>query len=134
LALVVAPDHPLAGLAEVSVRELGVESFIAHNVRSPYRERVVKTFEKYKTPLNISIELPTLESIKRLVEQGMGVALMPRSAAGLEITRGQLSAVSVREMRLERRLFLVYRRDAKLSHAAIAFIKATRAVHKPEVS
>jgi DNA-binding transcriptional LysR family regulator len=134
LALVVAPDHPLAGLAEVSVRELGVESFIAHNVRSPYRERVVKTFEKYKTPLNISIELPTLESIKRLVEQGMGVALMPRSAAGLEITRGQLSAVSVREMRLERRLFLVYRRDAKLSHAAIAFIKATRAVHKPEAS
>jgi len=133
LALIVAPDHPLAGRAEVSVRELGVESFVAHNVRSPYRERVVKTFEKYRTPLNISIELPTLESIKRLVEQGMGVALMPRSAARVEVERNQLAAVPVREMKLERRLFLVYRRDAKLSHAAVAFIKAIRAVHRPEL-
>ena len=131
LALLVAPGHPLAGRKVVSVRELGLESFVAHNVRSPYRERVVRTFEKYKTPLNISIEMPTLESIKRLVEQGLGVALMPRSAAHGEVTRGQLASVSVREMRLERRLFLVYRRDAKLSHAAVAFIKATRAVHRP---
>src|SRR3979490_2215496 len=51
LALVVAPDHPLAAKKIVSVRELGAESFIAHNVPSPYRERVVKTFEKYRTPL-----------------------------------------------------------------------------------
>ena len=62
LALIVAPDHPLAGRAEVSVRELGAESFIAHNVASPYRERVVRTFEKYRTPLNISLEMPTLEA------------------------------------------------------------------------
>jgi len=134
LALVVAPSHPLAQRTEVNVRELGVESFVAHNVRSPYRERVVKTFEKHKTPLNISIELPTLESIKRLVEQGLGVALMPRSAARAEVERGQLSAISVRDMPLERRLFLVYRRDAKLSHAAVAFIKAMRSIHRPEAS
>src|SRR6185436_12952382 len=67
LALVVAPDHPLAAKKVVSVRELGAETFIAHNVSSPYRERVIKTFEKYRTPLNISMELPTLEAIKRLV-------------------------------------------------------------------
>jgi len=80
IALIVSPSHPLAAKQVVSVRELGAESFIAHNVPSPYRERVVKTFEKYKTPLNISMEMPTLESIKRLVEQEMGVALVPRFA------------------------------------------------------
>ena len=72
LALIVAPDHPLAEKTMVSVRDLGAESFIAHNVASPYRERVIKTFEKYKTPLNISMEMPTLEAIKRFVERGMG--------------------------------------------------------------
>ncbi|MGH9905148.1 MAG: LysR substrate-binding domain-containing protein, partial [Pyrinomonadaceae bacterium] len=72
LALITAPDHPLANRDVISVRELGAESFIAHNVASPYRERVVRTFEKYKTPLNISMEMPTLEAIKRFVEQGMG--------------------------------------------------------------
>lgn len=128
LALVVAPDHPLAGRESVSVKDLGAESFIAHNVPSPYRERVVRTFEKFRTPLNISMELPTLEAIKRLVEQKMGVALVPRLTAQEEIARGQLSALTVREMRLERRLHLIYRKGATLSHAARAFLRVAKSV------
>ncbi|HSS21603.1 MAG TPA: LysR family transcriptional regulator [Pyrinomonadaceae bacterium] len=126
LALIVAPDHPLAGKDVVSVRELGAESFIAHNVPSPYRERVVRTFEKYRTPLNISMEMPTLEAIKRFVEGGMGVALVPRLTAQTEIARGQVVALTVREMKLERRLYLVYRKGATLSHAARAFLRIAR--------
>ncbi|HUQ32170.1 MAG TPA: LysR substrate-binding domain-containing protein [Pyrinomonadaceae bacterium] len=126
LALIVAPHHQLAGKKIVSVKELGVESFIAHNVRSPYREKVVQTFEKHRTPLNISMELPTLEAIKRFVEQGMGVALVPRLAAQAEIDRKQVVAIPVREMRLERRLYLIYRKGAKLSHAARAFLNVAR--------
>jgi DNA-binding transcriptional LysR family regulator len=126
LALIVAPKHPLAGKKIVSVKELGVETFIAHNVRSPYREKVVQTFEKHRTPLNISMELPTLEAIKRFVEQGMGVALVPRLAAQAEIGRGQVVAITVREMRLERKLYLIYRKGAKLSHAARAFLNVAR--------
>lgn len=126
LALVVAPDHPLAAKKTVSVRELGAEAFIAHNVPSPYRERVVKTFEKHRTPLNISMEMPTLEAIKRLVETGLGVALIPRLAAQAEIDRKQLAGLSVKEMRLERRVHLIYRRGATLSHAAKAFLTVAR--------
>src|SRR5437660_5207453 len=46
LALIVATDHPLAGKKVVSVRELGAEAFIAHNVPSPYRQRAIMTVEK----------------------------------------------------------------------------------------
>ena len=134
LALVVAPDHPLASKKIVSVRELGAESFIAHNVPSPYRERVVKTFEKYRTPLNISMEMPTLEAIKRLVENGLGVALIPRLAAQTEIARKQLAGLSVKEMRLERRVHLIYRRSAALSHAAKAFLTVARGVPERSTS
>ena len=130
LALIVPPDHPLADKKVVSVRELGAESFIAHNVASPYRERVVRTFEKYRTPLNISLEMPTLEAIKRFVEQGMGVALVPRLTAQAEIARGQVAALTVREMRLERRLHLIYRKGATLSHAARAFLRIARELQK----
>jgi DNA-binding transcriptional LysR family regulator len=126
LALIVAPGHPLAQKETVSVRELGAESFIAHNVPSPYRERVVRTFEKYKTPLNISMEMPTLEAIKRLVEQEMGVALVPRLTAQAEISRKQLAALTVREMRFERRLHVIYRKGATLSHAAKAFLRVAK--------
>lgn len=130
LALIVAPDHPLAEKGTVSVRELGAESFIAHNVPSPYRERVVRTFEKYKTPLNISLEMPTLEAIKRFVEDGMGVALVPRLTAQAEIRRKLVVALTVREMRLERRLHLIYRKGASLSHAARAFLRVAREMQK----
>lgn len=126
IALIVPADHPLAGKRVVSVRDLGAESFIAHNVPSPYRERVIKTFERYRTPLNISMEMPTLEAIKRLVENGLGVALVPRLAAQAEVERGQVAGLTVQEMRLERRLHLIYRRGATLSHAAKAFIRVAR--------
>jgi DNA-binding transcriptional LysR family regulator len=130
LALIVPPNHPLAAKKIVSVRELGAESFIAHNVSSPYRERVVRTFEKYRTPLNISLEMPTLEAIKRFVEAEMGVALVPRLTAQAEIARGQVAALTVREMKLERRLYLVYRKSATLSHAARAFLRVAREQQK----
>ena len=130
LALIVPPTHPLADRKVVSVRDLGAESFIAHNVPSPYREKVLRTFEKYRTPLNISLEMPTLEAIKRFVEAGMGVALVPKLAAQGEIMRGQIAALTVREMKLERRLYLVYRKSATLSHAARAFLRVARELQK----
>lgn len=126
LALIVAPDHPLAERQMVSVRELGAETFIAHNVPSPYRERVIKTFEKHRTPLNISMEMPTLEAIKRMVGEQMGVALVPRLTAQSEIKSGSLIGLTVKEMRLERKLHLIYRRGATLSHAAKAFLRVAR--------
>ncbi|HEY3104391.1 MAG TPA: LysR family transcriptional regulator [Pyrinomonadaceae bacterium] len=128
LALIVAPDHPLAGREIISVKELGAETFIAHNVPSPYRERVIKTFEKHRTPLNISMEMPTLEAIKRMVEDRMGVALVPRLTAQTEIARGLLVGLTVKEMRLERKLHLIYRKGASLSHAAKAFLRVARGV------
>ena len=133
LALIVAPTHPLADHSVVSVRELGAESFIAHNVASPYRDRVVKTFEKYKTPLNISMEMPTLESIKRLVEQEMGVAFVPRLTAQIDIERKQIVALTVKEMRLERRLQLIFRKGATLSHAARAFLRVAKGAKEPQI-
>lgn len=134
LALIVAPDHPLATATETSIKQLGVESFLAHNVRSPYRERVIEAFEKNRTPLNIVCELPTLSAIKRLVERGVGVALMPKLAAENEIARGQVVALTVKEMRLERKIHLVYREGSQLSHAARAFLKSAKAAHAARTS
>src|SRR5206468_2729092 len=61
LIFVVPSSHPLAGEGQVSIRQLGAESFVAHNVSSPYREKVIQTFKRHKTPLHMDIELPTLQ-------------------------------------------------------------------------
>ncbi len=122
LLLIVAPGHRLAKLSSVSVKELEHETFIAHNAPSPYRKKVIETFEKFKTPLLISVELPSLEAIKRLVETGIGVALVPRLSAVSEVASGRLAGLSVTEMKLERKLNIIYRKNSTLSHAAQEFL------------
>ena len=126
LTLIVASDHPFAKRPVVSVKELGSETFIAHNAPSPYRQKVLETFDKHKTKLNIAVELPSLEAIKRLVERGVGVALVPKLTAENEIANGQLVGIAVKEMKLERKLNIIYRRNSELSYAAQAFLKIAR--------
>ncbi len=126
LALIVSPKHFLADKTSVSIKELGKENFIAHNAPSPYRQKVIETFEKHRAKLNISIELPSLEAIKRLVENDVGVALVPKLTARREIATGQLKALSVPEMKLERKLNIIYRRNSVLSHAAKVFLKLAK--------
>jgi len=55
LSFVVPPSHPLAGSKEISIRQLGAETFVAHNVPSPYRDKVIDSFRKYKTPLHMDV-------------------------------------------------------------------------------
>jgi DNA-binding transcriptional LysR family regulator len=123
LAFVVNPKHPLAQLEEVSIRRLGAQNFIAHNIPSPQRQKVIDTFRRYKTPLRMGVELPSLEAIKRFVEMGNGVALVPGLSVRMELASGALVRVRVKELQLERKLRLVYRRQASLSHVAVAFLK-----------
>jgi len=127
LIFVVPPKHPLAGEAQVSIRQLGAESFVAHIVSSPYREKVIQAFQRHKTPLHMDIELPTLQAIKRFVAMGNGVALLPAISVENELARGELVRIPVRELRLHRKLRLVYREAASLSHAARAFLKVAEA-------
>ncbi|MBA2378690.1 MAG: LysR family transcriptional regulator [Blastocatellia bacterium] len=123
LVLVIAPAHHLAKKKSVAIKELGGETFIAHNARSPYRNKVIETFERFGTPLNIAVELPSLEAIKRLVIRGVGIALVPQLTARAEISDGRLIGLTVKELRMERTLHLVYRRNSVLSHAATEFLR-----------
>jgi DNA-binding transcriptional LysR family regulator len=123
LDFVVNPKSPLAKLEEVSIRQLGAQNFIAHNISSPQRQKVIDTFRRHKTPLRMGVELPSLEAIKRFVEMGNGVALVPGLTVRTELASGALVRVRVKELQLERKLRLVYRRQASLSHVAVAFLK-----------
>jgi DNA-binding transcriptional LysR family regulator len=118
LTLVVWPGHHLAKRREVDISALARETFVAHIVESPYRQRVIQLFARHRVPLRIEVELPTIESIKRFVEMKRGVAIVPRMCVEREVARGDLHELSIRRMRIERRLYLVYRQDRPLPAAA----------------
>jgi DNA-binding transcriptional LysR family regulator len=127
LAFVVPPKHPLARAAEVNIRQLGAENFVAHNVSSTFREKVLDAFRRRKVPLNMEVELPSIEAIKIFVARGNGVALLPGICVAAEVARGDLVRIPVPELRFERRIRAVYRRASALSHAARAFLSVAEA-------
>jgi len=129
LVLLVPPGHALASSKEITMEEMGRQSIIAHNDPSPARERVLRLYQQRHAPLNILMSLPSLDGIKRAVEMGLGVALLPRRCAQAEIARGQLAAVDVPDLGSPRELRLVCRKDTGLSHAAQAFLKLARRIH-----
>jgi DNA-binding transcriptional LysR family regulator len=132
LAFIVSPGHPLAGAERVSINDLGAEVFIAHNVASPLRRKVIEAFQRYRTPLNMGIELPTIEAIKRYVAMGNGVALVPHLTVARELETGALVRVPVDELEVKRVLRLAYRRQAALSYAARAFLRTVRALARQQ--
>jgi DNA-binding transcriptional LysR family regulator len=126
LAFVVSPQHALAGRESVSIKELGRETFIAHNVISPYREAVVKHFQRYQVQLNMEIEMPTIETIRQLVQRNLGVAFLPRMCVDTEIADQKLYLVKVPELSIERKIHLLHPARRALSYAAQAFLDLIR--------
>ena len=126
LALIMSPRHPLAGRASIKIKELGSESFIAHNVKSGSRVKVIEAFARHHTPLNITLELATIETIKRFVQKRVGLAFVPRMCVREELERGVLVSVPVRGLSHTRTLWAAHRRGANFSPAASAFLNVLK--------
>jgi DNA-binding transcriptional LysR family regulator len=122
LAFVVSPKHRFAVRHEVPISELGDEIFIAHNVLSPYREIVIRAFRERGIPLNMEVEMPTVETIRWMVEQDSGVAFLPRMCVEQEIAESRLIAVRVPEIEVDRKIYLVQPARRAVSYAADAFL------------
>ena len=76
----------------------------------------------------MDLELPTLQAIKQYVAAGNGVAFIPEISVESELARGELVRIPVRELQIKRKLRLVYRKGANLSHAGRAFLKVAESV------
>jgi DNA-binding transcriptional LysR family regulator len=123
LVLITHPEHRLAQLRSVTVEELGNEPFLAHNVKTGSRYKVMETFAQHHTPLNITLELATVETIKRFVQLKIGLAFVPRMCVADELERGSLVSVPVDDLSYVRTLWVTHRRGMTFSHAAAAFLE-----------
>ena len=76
----------------------------------------------YMKSLQISMELASVEIIKKYVSAGIGISLLPEAFAQAEVTAGTLRLVSVQGKKLSRELGLVYRRASPMTLPAKAFL------------
>src|SRR6266566_994467 len=122
LVLIMHPEHHLAKRQSVAIEDLGNEPFLAHNVKTGSRHKVMETFAQHHTPLNITLELATIETIKRFVQLKIGLAFVPRMCVAEELERGSLVSVPVEDLTSVRTLWVTHPRGITFSHAAAAFL------------
>lgn len=132
LSFIMPPNHRLATRKVVSIKDLGMETFVGHNVASPYRDNIIREFQRHKVPLNVDLEMPTVESVRLMVQAGQGLAFLPRLCVEQDLQQGLLKEVKVKEILLERTIYLVRVSKRPLGHAAKAFLELVHAEIKGE--
>jgi len=122
LLVVVPAGHPLAKRASVTLEELAAEPLIFPK-GGHTRELLDKLFHKHRDGLHISMELASVENIKKFVGAGLGISLLSSSFAQMETKSGVLKLIPLQGTKIVRKLGLVYRTDRYLSRAAQGFVE-----------
>lgn len=123
LIAIAARGHRLTGSTSVTLAQLLREPFIVREVGSGTRETVEEAVREAGLSFKPFMELASNGAIKRAVAQDLGVSVLSRYAAGLELAVGHLVEVPVRGFPLRRQWHLVHARDKRMGPLDEAFLR-----------
>jgi DNA-binding transcriptional LysR family regulator len=123
LVLVVSPDHRLARRHGVPLAALRDEPFVAFDRSVPTRRYIERALRRHDVPVRIATEFDNIETIKRSVEAGLGVSILPEDTVKNEVRAGTLVALPVTDERLTRSVGIIHRRRRELEAPAKAFVE-----------
>jgi DNA-binding transcriptional LysR family regulator len=126
LVLVCPPAHPLARHRQVSIRKIQGERLVGYERDIPTRKEIDRLLRRYRVEARYAMELDNIETIKRAVEIGTGVGILPEPAVRPEVKAGSLVAVQLSDEVLLRPLGIIHRQGKHLSPAAEKFIEFLR--------
>jgi DNA-binding transcriptional LysR family regulator len=122
LAMVCHPQHALANRPAIRLAELAGESFVAFESTLRIRAEIDRQLLIHDVEVNIAHEFDNIETIKRDIEIGAGVSILPEPTVEREIASGTLTKVPIIGPKLERPLGILHRRDRTLGTIAHQFI------------
>ncbi|HKD42511.1 MAG TPA: LysR family transcriptional regulator [Myxococcaceae bacterium] len=124
LAVVAASNHPFASKAKIPMSALVGVPFIAFDREAPTRKAIDRLFREKGLELNPVMEMDNVETIKRAVEMGLGVAVLPVATVQHEVAEGTLVAKAFAEGNFTRTIGLLVRKGKYLDRAAQAVLEA----------
>lgn len=132
LAVVCAPSHAFAGKSKVSLTALSGVPFIAFDREAPTRKALDRLFREKNLELNPIMEMDNVETIKRAVEMGLGVAILPLATVSAEVARGTLVAKSFADGAVSRPIGLLLRKGKYLDRASAAVLESFKVAQAEE--
>ena len=127
LILIVPLGHRLASKRRVRPQDLANEQFILREQGSATRAVVATHLRKCRIEAQAVMEMANPESVKKAVQNGLGIAFISSFAVESELKAKTLVAVKLQGLEIRRELKIVYRKDKHLSPAARAFLEASQA-------
>jgi LysR family transcriptional regulator, low CO2-responsive transcriptional regulator len=130
----IAPaGHPLAGKKLVTLQELANTTMIVYKQGSVTRSIIEQIFRSQGIELEPDMEIDRPEAMKKLVEAGLGVSIMPEMSIEREVEEGSLVVLPTGDISFERQLGLIYRPWQVFSPSVVAFLSILREKLKPTV-
>ena len=123
LVLICLPAHPFARRKKISAADLQGQDFVLFERDIPTRRATDRVLRAHGVSVHRVAEFDNIETIKRAVEVGLGVAVVPRPSVLDEQRSGQLAVVQLAEPEWKRSVGVVYRSDRVLGTAARKFIE-----------
>jgi DNA-binding transcriptional LysR family regulator len=124
LVLVVHRGHRFAAAGHVRMVQLASEHLILFDRTSSYHELTSAIVRQAGIAPRGQLEVDNIDAAKRMVEQRLGVALLPRTSVQAEVGSGRLMPVKVTDMPpFRRQIVVARRRDAgELSPVLASFL------------
>lgn len=122
MVVVAAPDHPLAGQKNVSLKQISNARFLVREPGSGTRQAVERMLAAQGLEITPYMELGNAEAIKQGVMAGLGISVLSRRNLGLELSNNHIVVLDVAGFPLIRRWYAVHLRDKKLSLVARSFL------------
>ena len=126
LVLITSPEHELAEKETIDVKELKGRDFVLFERDIPTRKATDRILRSYGVSVQKVAEFDNIETIKRAVEVGFGIAIVPYPSVVDEEGNGQLSVIKFNEKEWSRPVAVVHRGDRDLSLAAKKFVDLLR--------
>ncbi len=123
LALICPPQHPLAARRKIKAAALNNQDFVLFERDIPTRRATDRIFKAHGVTVRRVAEFDNIETIKRAVEAGFGLAIVPRPSVVDEQKSGQLAVVALAEAEWTRTVGVIHRSDRTLSVAARKFVE-----------
>lgn len=108
-----APGHRLAGRKQTGIKELDGEKFVGFDRNLVIRKQIDRLLRSHGVRVETVMEFDNIEAIKRAVEVGAGIALLPEPTLAREAALKTLVAVRLADAELARPLGIIHRRGKK---------------------
>jgi DNA-binding transcriptional LysR family regulator len=125
MVVVCPPGHRFAKLRMVAPEDLIDERFVAFDEGLTIRKEIDRYLRRHRVEVKVTIAFDNVETIKRAVEIGEGVAILPLPTLPKDLQGGTLAAVELTPP-LVRPLGIIHRKSGLLSRTVQRFIEFIR--------